>query len=171
MSLRKLTFAIAALTAASLFAVGATAHAQVGKKKSGDKRIAAALDEAELKYEVDNDGDFKLTFELENGRTQMVFINSKTAKLGELEIRNVWSPAMATEGPLDAEVANALLVENDQVKLGGWRVEANANGKRYAFFAAQIDAEADGDTLKQVLEAVVENADAKEKELTNGDMY
>lgn len=165
-----LRFAVIALTAVAFVAGGNLAHAQVGKKK-GDKRVAAALDAAELKYEVTPEGDFKLLYQLDDDRTQILYVNSNTEKLGTIEIREVWSIAMNSEEELDAETAGDLLTESGKVKIGGWRVSVGDDENQIVYFSAQVDADADTQSLAQVILAVVQTADAKEQELTEDDEY
>ena len=69
---------------------------------------------------------------------------------------------------MPVEIANKLLRQNDQVKLGAWRVITTA-GKAVAVFGAQISANTDVETLKYVLQAVAKTADDAEKELTGRD--
>ena len=164
--------ALTAATAAALVAGGATAEAQVGRKKAGDKRVAAALDKAGLKYEMTESGDFKLLYELDDDRTQVVIIGSKTEKLGDLEIREVWSIAQQSDGEFDGETANALLVDNGNRKVGAWQVAVEEETDQHtAIFSAQVDAAAEADALAQVIVAVVQTADEMENELTEEDEF
>ncbi len=146
-------------------------HAQVGgAKKTGDSRIAELLREAELKYTVDNDGDFRLVNSLEGGRTQVAFIISNTSTLGLLEIREIWSAAYSSKAPLSAEVANRLLEQNSKVKLGAWQVRKM--GDNYiVMFVAQIAATTDRLALLVALHAVTATADQMENELTGKDDF
>lgn len=166
----KFRFALAAVAAAALVSGGSAAEAQIGKKKSGDKRVAAALDKAKLKYEVTDRGDFKLLYDLEDDRTQVVMIESGTENYDDLEIREVYAVAAKSDGAFDAETANALLIDNGNRKVGAWQVVVNDDDDEHtAIFSAQIDAGADADALSQVINAVVTTADEKEKELTDGE--
>lgn len=169
---KKIRFAFTAAAVAALLAGGGVAQAQVGKKKTGDKRVAAALDQAELKYEVTDRGDFKLLYELDDDRTQVVIIGSKTEKLGDLEIREVWSIAQQSDGEFDGETANALLVDNGNRKVGAWQVAVEEETDQHtAIFSAQVDAAADSAALAQVIVAVVQTADEMENELTEEDEF
>ena len=42
-----------------------------GSKQKGDSRIRNILTSADIKYEVDNDGDYKVIFKFDDGRTQL----------------------------------------------------------------------------------------------------
>ncbi len=134
------------------------AHAQLGgtsgTSPSGDPRIKDLIERIGWKYEVDCDGDFKLGFQVEQaGPGQIVYINSNTTHLGQLEIRDVWAPAMLMEQPFEAEMLSNFLQENNDVKVGGWRLIRTRQGY-LAAFAVNISAEADAQTLKSVVLAV-----------------
>ena len=143
---------------------------QVGAKKSSDRRVERLLDEADLKYEVDGDGDFTLVNGLKNDRSQIAWILSRTSKLGSLEIRQIWSVGYRSKSPLSETLANRLLKENTQVKIGAWQVRKM--GDDYvAVFCAQIAADTDKETLLLALLAVTKTADELEKELTDKDDF
>jgi hypothetical protein len=161
------------------------ASAQIGsapRKTPPDPRVKAALEEIGYKYELTQNNDYKLTIENDqieevvNGKTtyrsQLAYINSKTEKYSSLEIREVWSPAFYSAGPLSAAIANRLLRENNSVKFGAWRVEAQeSSGKYLTMFAVQIAADSDAESLRLAIKSVILVADRMEKELTGKDDY
>ena len=144
------------------------AQAQIGQRnKEGDPRVRRILEQADLKFDVDDDGDFKLGNRMDDNRTQMAWINSNTSRFVELEIRNVWSIGYISKEPLNLEVTTKLLEQNRRVKLGAWHIQ-KAGESNVAIFQAQIAADADKLTLLQVLQAVTSTADDMEKELMDG---
>lgn len=160
--------------------------AQIGggsKKQSADPRVKAALEEIGYKYELTESNNYKLipieteqTGKKPDGtpafRSQLVYVNSKTEKYVSLEIREVWSPALYSAGPLSAALANKLLRENNSVKFGAWRVEVQSDsGKYLAMFAVQIAADSDAESLRLAIKSVILVADRMEKELTGRDDY
>ncbi len=144
--------------------------AMVGAKEGsrGDSRVRTLLEKADLKYEVDEDGDFRLVFEWEDGRSQLVFISSATSALDGLEIREVWSVGYLSEDMMPAKIMKNLLEENAEVKLGAWQL-LRMGEKDAGVFSAQIAADTDAKTLGTVLNAVSITADEKEKELMKSD--
>jgi len=139
-----------------------------------DPRIATALKALGYTYDVTEDKDYKLVFEIgDDKRTQLVVINSNTEFYDKLEIREVWSPALLVEDPLDAALAMRLLRANDKYKLGAWRVwPADKSGDKpqvYVVFAAQIDANAPDSVLSATLDMVSHTADELEKEIVKSD--
>ena len=136
--------------------------------KAGDERVAVALRAIGLTPKTDSDGDYKLEVPTTDGRTQLVWVISQTQAWGELEIREVWSPAFKTSGKLDLAMARRLLSENDAKKLGAWRVVGTGD-KEVAVFAVHVDAAATGDVLKDVIDLVKSVADSMEKDVVGTD--
>ena len=161
------------ILACVLFFCGQAQAQAGGTRKAGDARVKAILDQLGYKYELTSNGDFKLIpIKTEDGRSQLVYVNSDTQQYSSLEIREVMSPAYLSNGPLSAAVANRLLRENSEVKFGAWRVELHNNGQKYlALFAVQIAANSDAETLRLAIKSVLLIADRMEKELTGTDDY
>ncbi len=122
--------------------------------------IKAQLDAKGLKYEVDKDGDFKMIYEMaDSKRTQTVFVRSPTFSFGGLEAREIWSPAYRSEdGKLPVDVANSLLEQNAELKLGAWE---NQGG--IAVMVMKIPADASADQLIAAIEGAAAIADGTEK--------
>jgi len=140
------------------------AEAQLGTTgKSGDRRVRAALEEAKIEFQIDKDGDYKIIMPAEGSRTQLVFVISETQEYGNMEIREVWSAAFKTGGRLDVERANAMLIDNDRKKLGAWRLYGTG-ATQLAVFGVHVSADADAETLRNIIRLVVTTADAAEKE-------
>ena len=134
-----------------------------------DARVEAALKESKLAYGMDG-GDFRLKYDLDGGRSQLVWVASGTTKLDRLEIRDVWSVAYRSKGEVPADMAIHLLQENARMILGAWQV--NQGKDEYLIvFSAPVNATADASTLAEVIEVVTLSADRIEKELTGKDEY
>jgi hypothetical protein len=138
-------------------------------KPALDARVQAALEDAGLAFIVD-EGDFRLKYDVADGRSQLVWVASGTARLDQLEIRDVWSIASRGQGAPPAELASYLLKENARMILGAWQV--NQGPEEYlVVFSAPIVATADASTLQEVIEVVMLSADRIEKELTGKDEF
>ncbi len=140
----------------------------IGLKK-GDERVRKLLDLLNLKFAVDSDGDFRVSFSLPEDRSQTVFIRSNTAWLGNLEIREIFSIAYESSGLLPGELANALLLVNAHTKLGAWSLIRGADDQCFAAFNARIAADTDAEALMTTLQAVLETADNVEMKLNGGE--
>lgn len=131
---------------------------------SVDAGIRAQLDALKLTYTVDADGDFQVTFEVENNRTQLVFVRSVTEKYGSHSIREIWSPGYRfTSGQVSQEVANRLLRHSSGIIMGGWTLQ-----KEMAMFVVKVPTTAISDQLRDAMEAAALAADEIEAELTPG---
>ena len=127
-----------------------------------DRKVKKMLDSRKVRYEPDADGDFKVTYELANGRTQLAFIRSKTFTYGKLGIREILSIGYRSgDDSFPVEVANRMLEHNNNAKLGAW-----AKQGRLAIFTSKIASDADADELIDALEVTVSLADELEKEFT-----
>lgn len=136
-----------------------------------DLRVKGWLDQAGIKYEIADQSQFRIVFQLEGGRSQSVVVNSATEALGASEIREVWSvAAVSGKGGFSPEVLHALLAENQAKKLGAWSILARPEGE-VAIFSAKIPADLSHEKLVDAVQAVLETADAMEKRLTRADDY
>jgi hypothetical protein len=134
-----------------------------------DARVEAALEESKLAFGMDG-GDFRLKYDLDDGRSQLVWVASGTRKLDQLEIRDVWSVAYRSKGEVPADMATHLLRENARMILGAWQVNQGKD-EYLVVFSAPVNAAADAATLAEVIEVVTLSADRIEKELTGKDEY
>lgn len=129
-----------------------------------DAALGKQLDAMAIKYQVDEDGDYRMTFELADGRTQLVYARSPVESAGANRVREIWSPGLKYSTPeLDAKVANRLLQNSGEVIMGGWTRQASM-----AMFVVKVPANASPQELRDAIEAAAACADAMEKELTAG---
>lgn len=151
------------IAAALLLAVTAAgAHAA-----EADKAVGRALDTLKYTYEVDEDGDYKMVFDMDDGRSQLAFVRSTVEEFGKHRIREIWSPAYNSPGKqLPAAVANRLLEDSQDAKMGAW-----VKQDQLAMFVVKVDANATPEALGDAIDAAVRTADAMELELTEQDEY
>jgi putative sensory transduction regulator len=139
--------------------------AQETEKTVPDAGIKAQLTELGYKYELDDDNDFKLVFEVgDEGRSQIVYVLSAVESYGKHSVREVWSPAY--ESPTEdfpGPVANRLLEASNSAKLGAW-VKQGKN----ATFVVKIPSDASKEELDDAIDAAIKLADEMENELTPG---
>ncbi len=162
------------VTVATVILLGcstAQLSAQFGESKpEHDDRVKQLLDKTELKYEIDKDGDFKLLFEFDGGRSQLVFVNSHTETYEGLEIREIW--AVGYQPPkgdkVDAAISEQLIRANAKLKLGAWQVQ-KLNDTEVGVFRAMISADSGKDVLIDTMRLVGATSDQKESELLGSD--
>jgi hypothetical protein len=135
-----------------------------------DSRVEKLLQDAALSYSVDDDGDFRLTYDLADGRSQLVWVASRTSRLQTLEVRDVWSVAYRSVGQVPPDVARQLLLDNAAQTLGAWQVQRS--GDEYLIvFSAQVAADTSMATLVETIDAVIRVADGLERQLTVSDRF
>ena len=130
-----------------------------------DAGIKSRLDALGYEYEVDDDNDYKLVFELDDAkRSQVVYVRSPVETYGTHAVREIWSPGYASpDGEFPPPVANRLLEASSDAKLGGW-VKQGKN----AVFVVKIAADASKEELDDAMDLAIRLADEMEVELTPG---
>ncbi len=140
------------------------------QKGAPDVRIKRILEARKIEYDLTPSGNFKVTFDLKNGRSQMAIISSATYRYMNLDIREIVSPAYRSAGPFTAEVADRLLTDNNDKKLGAWVMQKEKDGY-YALFVTKIPADSSDESFISALRLTLEAADEMEKELTGKDEF
>ncbi len=153
----------------SMVALGQQAVSAAGAM--ADSRVENALKKVEYKYTVTPLGNFRVSFNLDDGRGHLVFISSSTEKFGSLETRKIWATVMKSKEPLSRDLANKLLMDNIFMKLGAYELTRIDEGGYKIQFAARVDASGTPATLMDAVRIVLITADGKEKELTNADEF
>ena len=90
-----------------------------------DVSVERRLNENSMKYEIDKDGDYKITISFgRERRSQIIFVTGVTETLGGMNIRKIFSPAatVATDG-VDGVKALELMRDSRVKKLGSWEIE------------------------------------------------
>ncbi len=138
---------------------------QVADDDTSDASVAAKLDAKGTPYEIDEDGDYRILVNLDDGRSQLVWVRNVVHTTDEQRIREIWSYGLRSdERRLPAHIANRLLSANMDLILGGW---ARQDGN--ALLIIKIDADADADTLDEAIDLAASIADRMEQQLVTGD--
>jgi hypothetical protein len=129
-----------------------------------DPAIGRQLAQLDYTYEVDGDGDYQMVFDMDDGRTQLVYVRSAIENYGSLSVREIWSPGFQVKsGDFPAAVANRLLIDSNKAIAGGWVRQGET-----AMYVVKIDAKASADQLSDAIDAAIKTADKLEQELTLG---
>ena len=149
---------LSVLSVLSLSAVLAAADAE-----ASDATVKSRLDARGMKYEIDGDGDFKVTYNYsKEGRTQLVFVSGRTEEVGGFKIREVFSPAARVEKDnIGGAKALELLAESRKNKLGSWELAGDV-----LYFVAKLPDTLDAKELESVMDIVAETADNMELEIS-----
>lgn len=130
-----------------------------------DETVRDKLDALELIYDIDEDNDFVLQFDFDDGRSQLVWIRSRTYASSDVAMRDVW--AYAYQHPtkhLPNDLERRLLIENYDLIMGTWAREGNS-----IVYIVKLPADAAAAALQAALFEAAELADELEKEVTGTD--
>jgi hypothetical protein len=142
----------------------ACGNALAQKGSHADSAIGRQLDSLDYTYEVDEDGDYQMVFDMEDGRSQLVYVRSAIENYGSLSVREIWSPGFRIKGgDFPAVIANRLLSDSNSAKIGSW-----VRQDEVAMYVVKIDANASADQLSDAIDAAIKTADKLEQELTLG---
>ena len=129
-----------------------------------DRSIGRQLDSLGYNHEIDADGDYQMVFDMDDGRSQLVYVRSAIENYGSLSVREIWSPGFRIKGgDFPAAVANRLLVDSNTAKIGSWVRQGDI-----AMYVVKIDSNASADQLSDAIDAAIKTADKLEQELTLG---
>jgi hypothetical protein len=137
-----------------------------------DSRISRQLNNMNLKFDTTTSGDFKLLFELNDKRTQMVFVNSVTKMFEDAEVREISSPALfiTNADQLGKDQLWSLLAFNSQSVLGAWQLQQASNGWGL-HFTVKVPAQMPDNRLMMYMVLVAKVADEMEKTLSQEDVF
>lgn len=128
-----------------------------------DGSVKSRLDARGVTYEVDDDGDFKVTYNYsKEKRSQLVFVSGSTESVGGFEIREVFSPAARVgKDDIDGAKALELMAESRKNKLGGWELNGDI-----LYFVIKLPDNMDGAQLESAMDIAAQTADDMEIELS-----
>lgn len=136
-----------------------------------DRQCQKALDKADLVYEIDSDGDFKLVVKVPDNRTQLVYVYSNTLTYDNVEVRTIMSPALVadTDEALTPETMRLLLVDNFENKMGAWEVVERPDGGIVIQYVVKPPADMGSEDLRSLIGLAAIAADMIEQQITDGD--
>ena len=127
-----------------------------------DSSIKRRLDGIGQKYEIDKDGDFKITLSFtEDKRTQIVFVQGAPYDVAGVQVRNIFAPVAKVDEDGVAGKAVELLKANNGYKIGAYEIEGN-----FLMLSLKIPESATGEQLQKAIRLAASVADNKEIELS-----
>lgn len=128
-----------------------------------DAAVKTRLDARGVKYELDDDGDFKITYNYsKEKRSQLVFVSGSTESVGGFKIREIFSPAARLDKDgVNGAKALELLAESRKNKLGGWEVAGDI-----LYFVVKLPDSIDAAQLESAMDIAAETADDMEIEIS-----
>lgn len=130
---------------------------------AADASVKTRLDARGVKYQVDDDGDYKVTYSYkQEDRTQLVFVSGGTESVGGYTVREVFAPAgLVDKDKIDGAKALELLAESRTNKLGSWELAGNT-----LYFVIKLPDSVDAAQLEAAMDIAAETADNMEIELS-----
>ena len=143
----------------ALLAIAATAAAPA----SADESVKRRLNAQDIKYTVDDDGDYRVIYNYsKEGRTQLVFVSGTTQSIAGFTIREVFSPAAKVdEDGVSGRQALELLEKSRQAKIGSWEI-----GGGILYFVIKLPDNVSAAQLEAAMDIVAEVADDMEIEIS-----
>jgi hypothetical protein len=169
MKIKTAIIALATLLAVSPLAAAPEAATGAPAEAKGDGRVAETLSRLSLKYTLSSSGNFAVTYGLEGGRSQTVYVMSKTDAYNEVEIREIWSNAGSFDSEPESDTLMDLMGESAKNKLGCWALEKLEDGSFLLFYSIKFPAAASDEAYRAMLEFASSVTDAREKELFGSD--
>ena len=138
-----------------------------------DASVKKTLDKADLKYEIDEDGDFKMVIGLEEGRTQLVFVYSSVLTYDGVNVRTIMSPLKVADNreELSEDLLYQLLVENGENKIGSWEIIEAPDGKLMFQYVVKVPTDLNADDLRSLIGLAAVAADQIENKISTEDTY
>jgi hypothetical protein len=125
-------------------------------------RVPALLDQQKIKYEVDDDKDYKIVYDFTDAkRTQIVYISGATEDYEGLKIRSIFAPAARLDKDRIDGQLKALLEHNGKSKIGAWEISGDV-----LYFSARLVEPITAEQLGHLLNLVASVADDKEIEIS-----
>ena len=125
-----------------------------------DASVKTRLDARGINYEVDGDGDYKVTYSYKSeGRTQLVFVSGGTESVGGFKVREVFAPA-AKDG-INGAKAIELMGESRSNKIGSWELQGDV-----LYFVIKLPDSVDAAQLESAMDIAAQTADNMEIKLS-----
>jgi hypothetical protein len=144
---------------------------QIGDDIS-DSRVKTKLEALDLKYEITDEGNFKVVFAMEKKRSQLVIIKSKTYNYEGIEIREIFSVAAVAnkKNEFTQSVLFSLLELNETYKLGAWQIDGGES-PFVLEFSLKISANSTQSVLSEAIMLAAKVAEEMEQKLTGDDKH
>ncbi|MDX1454409.1 MAG: hypothetical protein R3217_03045 [Gammaproteobacteria bacterium] len=132
---------------------------------AADDRVASALNDIGMAYNIDQDGDYAIVISFDDDRTQLVFVRSAVYDSRGVVMRDIWSPGYVHgSDDMPADLLSRLLSENVGTVMGNW-----ARENREISYVVKLTADASATELRAAILEAAEQADELEKELLGSD--
>ena len=113
------------------------------------------LERLNLTYRTDSEGDYRVEFPLEDGRTATVGVSAHSIDVGGgRSVRRIWSVAARLPGDFPENLATGLLSDSwSSRRLGSWALAGRtSDGRQVIVYQAWIPSNADSGLLRAAMQ-------------------
>lgn len=157
--MKPLTAVLAVLLMAFFLPLSATA---------AGNELTAQLDAAGISYDRNAQGHLLMRMGLQQGRSQLTYIDPQAYPVGKAQFIQVWSIGWAGQQPPQWETALRLLEESQTAPVGGWAMVASERD-HLLLYKMQLPANADLEALMAAIYSASFAADQLELNLSGED--
>lgn len=133
-----------------------------------DKKLKKTLDKTGLTYSLDDDGDYRITMEVEKGRTHLIVLNARMDEYQGTFVCDMYGFAGlgdANEFRLSSSEYLELLDETGRTKIGGWGAYYSNDRTQVGFaYITKVTVSMTSDELAAHIYSLAVIADMKEEE-------
>jgi len=139
------------------------ASASASAVQAEDASVKVRLEARGVKYVVDDDGDFRVTYNYaKEKRTQLVYVSGNTGSIGGFSIRKIFSPAARVEKDgITGAKALELMDDSRKKALGGWELSGEV-----LYYVIKLPDSIDAVQLESAMDIAAEAADDMEIEFS-----
>lgn len=132
---------------------------------AADPALEALLKAADIPFEIDEDGDYKIVYDWsKEKRSQLVYVSGTAEDLAGVKLYKIFSPAkVMDDAGIDPALSKRLLGENAGYKFGGWEIAGKT-----LYFRGNVQAGTPAAQFETLVSVVAGTADDMELELTPG---
>ena len=132
---------------------------------AADPALEALLKAANIPFEVDEDGDYKIVYDWsKEKRSQLVYVSGTAEDLAGVKLYKIFSPAKVLgDAGIDPVLSKRLLGENAGYKFGSWEIAGKT-----LYFRGNLQAGTPAAQFETLVSAIAGTADDMEQELTPG---
>ncbi|MEM6262254.1 MAG: hypothetical protein AAGI38_07090 [Bacteroidota bacterium] len=136
------------------------------------KDVRLLLKELEYNYQMTETDDYKLIFNIDKERSQVITVNANTVTYADREVRELWSLVYVGKERPSYELSMNLLQDNSRKKFGAWEVGFDEeDATYYVAFSVKISGTADISVLNAAIQMVIEAADEMEAKISDTDDF
>jgi len=139
-----------------------------GQGAKASKKLLKTLNKTDLSFETTDDGDFRITIAVENGRTHLVFLTSQMNEYNGAYVSDLYGFSIVSNSDsinMLSDTYQDLLIETARTTVGSWGIYYSDDKTQAGIaYIAKITSNVTSEELKAHIFGVALIADSKELE-------